>query len=204
MHCAQYFRRVDDESGQRYIKAIGKGLLKGHVQDGHLDLPILLRRADFRRGRPVSRVRSTVFHRHCTSIEGIGLDEIARKPSTAPDAYSATSDLAHALDVGGDYALPLRGEKHAWTPDEVTNLQHAVRGNSQDELSRYAAGRSMSSSERSVDHARPVRKPAENRTQADRSGSRLNRRQEIVKRFATGAMSMARFSRGALQPWRLR
>ena len=34
-----------------------QGPAEGHVEDGHLDLPVLLRRADFRRGRPVARVR---------------------------------------------------------------------------------------------------------------------------------------------------
>ncbi len=36
----------DYEIVKRYIKSIGKGLLEGDVQDGHLDLPVLLRRAD--------------------------------------------------------------------------------------------------------------------------------------------------------------
>ena len=44
-----------ERSLQRYIKRIDKGLLEGHVQDGHLDLSVLLRRADFRCRRPVTR-----------------------------------------------------------------------------------------------------------------------------------------------------
>ena len=40
------------------------------------------------------------------------------------------------LDVGGDYAFRLRGEDHAWTPDSVARLQHAVRGNSRAEFTR--------------------------------------------------------------------
>ena len=40
------------------------------------------------------------------------------------------------LDLGGDYAFRLRGEAHAWTPQSVAKLQHAVRGNS---LSDYKA-----------------------------------------------------------------
>ena len=41
-----------------------QGAAQGDVQDGHLDLPVLLRRADFRRGRAEGRVRRPVFHRH--------------------------------------------------------------------------------------------------------------------------------------------
>ena len=36
-----------------------QGPAEGDVQDGHLDLSVLLRRADFRRGRPASRTSST-------------------------------------------------------------------------------------------------------------------------------------------------
>ena len=38
--------------------------------------------------------------------------------------------LKTSLDVGGDYAMRIRGEAHVWTADTVSNLQHAVRGNS--------------------------------------------------------------------------
>ena len=31
------------------------------------------------------------------------------------------------LDVGGEYAYRLRGERHSWTPQTIGDLQHAVR-----------------------------------------------------------------------------
>ena len=42
------------------------------------------------------------------------------------------------LDVGGDYAFRLRGEDHAWTPESVAKLQHAVRGNLPAEYAAFA------------------------------------------------------------------
>ena len=42
------------------------------------------------------------------------------------------------LDVGGDYAFRLRGEDHAWTPESVSRLQHAVRGNNPAEYQLFA------------------------------------------------------------------
>ena len=36
------------------------------------------------------------------------------------------------LDVGGEYALRVRGEDHVWNAATVATLQHAVRGNSHD------------------------------------------------------------------------
>ena len=41
-----------------------QGHPQGDVQDGHLDLPVLLRRADFRRRRAEVGFRRQVFHRH--------------------------------------------------------------------------------------------------------------------------------------------
>ena len=46
------------------------------------------------------------------------------------NAYDGNPIFQDMLDVGGDYAFRLRGEAHAWTPDSIGKLQHAVRGNS--------------------------------------------------------------------------
>ena len=41
-----------------------QGTAQGDVEDGHLHLSVLLRRADFRRGRPEVGIRRQIFHRH--------------------------------------------------------------------------------------------------------------------------------------------
>ena len=46
--------------------------------------------------------------------------------------------LENLLDVGGEYAVRLRGEKHTWDSDNVKNLQHAVRSNNPDTYNEYA------------------------------------------------------------------
>ena len=46
--------------------------------------------------------------------------------------------LRSALEVGGEYAYRLRGEAHSWTPQTVSLLQHAVRGNARDKYDAYA------------------------------------------------------------------
>ncbi len=61
-----------DKAIKNYIKAVGKGLSEGHVQDGHLDLHVVLRRADLRGGRP-------------------GDDRWSTSTSAAPQAASAAS-----------------------------------------------------------------------------------------------------------------
>ena len=47
--------------GQALHQVDRQGPAQGHVEDGHLDLPVLLRRADLRRHRPVARRSSTAF-----------------------------------------------------------------------------------------------------------------------------------------------
>ena len=43
------------------------------------------------------------------------------------------------LDVGGIYQwYRLRGEEHAWTPQNVAQLQHAVRGNDPKNYEEFA------------------------------------------------------------------
>ena len=55
----------DYESSEELHQGDRQGHPQGDVQDGHLDLPVLLRRADLRRGRPRKRdFVDKVFHRH--------------------------------------------------------------------------------------------------------------------------------------------
>ena len=141
-------QRGPDAQALRSAEELHQGDRQGHaegdVQDGHLDLPVLLRRADFRRGRPVLRLRREIFHRHRHH------DRRHRPARKSPrnacarhrDAYGDNPIYRNMLDVGGDYAFRLRGEDHAWTPESVSRLQHAVRGNNPAEyqaLRRHAS-----------------------------------------------------------------
>ena len=42
------------------------------------------------------------------------------------------------LDVGGEYAYRIRGEKHSWSPSTITNLQKAVRINSRESFREFS------------------------------------------------------------------
>ncbi len=53
------------EGDRQALHQVGRqGAAQGDVQDGHLHLSVLLRRADFRRGRPEVGFRRGIFHRH--------------------------------------------------------------------------------------------------------------------------------------------
>ena len=58
-------RAADPQGGAEALhQGDRQGAAEGDVQDGHLHLPVLLRRPDLRRGRPQVELREEVLHRH--------------------------------------------------------------------------------------------------------------------------------------------
>jgi glutamate synthase (NADPH/NADH) large chain len=129
-----------------------------------------------------------------SAIEGVGLDEVAEETFRRhSDAFGSSPVLENSLDAGGELEFRLRGERHYWTPESVSTLQHAVRGNSRDRYRAFAATINDQSRRlmtprglfdlKAIDESIPLDEvePAE----------------EIVKRFSTGAMSFGSISREA-------
>src|SRR5690606_7007863 len=87
----------------------------------------------------------------------------------------------------------LRGEDHAWTPQTVANLQHAVRGNNFANYEEYARAINEQSERlltiRGLMDLRKAGRPLDL--------SEVEPAEEIVKRFSTGAMSFGSISREA-------
>jgi glutamate synthase (NADPH/NADH) large chain len=126
-----------------------------------------------------------------TNIEGIGLAQVAEEAERLHTAaFGDDPVLAKHLDAGGEYAFRVRGEEHMWTPDSIAKLQHATRTNSADTYKEYAklindqTRRHMTLRGlfeiKSVGAAIPLDK--------------VEPAKEIVKRFATGAMSLGSIS----------
>ncbi|MDP1630819.1 MAG: glutamate synthase-related protein [Caulobacter sp.] len=109
------------------------------------------------------------------------------------DAYSDNPIYASMLDVGGTYAFRLRGEHHAWTPETVSSLQHAVRGGRSDDYRTFAAAINEQS-ERLLTIRGLMRF---NYNETPVPIAEVESAAEIVKRFATGAMSFGSISREA-------
>ena len=109
------------------------------------------------------------------------------------DAYGDKAIYRNMLDPGGDYAFRLRGEDHAWTPDNVGRLQHAVRGNSSDEYKAFATSINEQSERLLTIRGLMQFKWAEQPIPVEEVEPAAN----IVRRFATGAMSFGSISREA-------
>ena len=109
------------------------------------------------------------------------------------DAYGDSPIYRTMLDPGGDYAFRLRGEDHAWTPESVARLQHAVRGNSSDEYKAFATGINEQSERLLTIRGLMQFKWADQPIPVDE----VEPAASLVRRFATGAMSFGSISREA-------
>ncbi|MEC7399028.1 MAG: FMN-binding glutamate synthase family protein, partial [Pseudomonadota bacterium] len=129
-----------------------------------------------------------------TTIGGAGLDEIAEEAVRRhAQAYGDSPLYEGMLDVGGIYQYRLRGEDHAWTPETVANLQHAVRGEKPDNYAAYAKAINEQSERLLTIRGLMELKPADQPIPLEE----VEPAAEIVKRFSTGAMSYGSISREA-------
>ncbi|MFL5120985.1 MAG: glutamate synthase large subunit, partial [Microvirga sp.] len=188
----------DYELVKRYIKSIGKGLLKVMSKMGISTYQSYCGAQIFDAVGLKADFVSKYFVGTHTRIEGVGLAEIAEETTRRhADAFSDAPVYKNALDVGGEYAYRTRGEDHAWTAESVSTLQHAVRGNS---LERYRAFAKIlnEQSERLLTLRGLFKiKSAEDEKRKPVPLDQVEPAKDIVKRFATGAMSFGSISREA-------
>src|SRR5580704_9668566 len=133
-------QRLDEkEIVKRYIKSIGKGILKVMSKMGISTYQSYCGAQIFDAVGLKSEFVAEYFTGTATRIEGVGLDQIAEETVRRHrDAFSDAPVYRGMLDVGGDYAFRVRGEDHAWTATTVSALQHAVRGNSYEMFRAFA------------------------------------------------------------------
>ena len=92
--------------------------------------PIAARRSSTPSGwRAISSRNTSPARRRRSRASGCERSPRRRCSGTGTPMATTRSTTTCSI-VGGDYAFRLRGEDHAWTPQSVAKLQHAVRGNS--------------------------------------------------------------------------
>ncbi len=182
------------EVQKNYIKAVGKGILKVMSKMGISTYQSYCGAQIFDAVGLSTPFVEAYFTGTATTIEGIGLAQVAeetvRRHATA---YGNNPIYRNMLDVGGIYGFRLRGEDHAWTPANVAHLQHAVRGNDPKNYAEFAASINDQSERALTIRGLMALKLAETPIPLDE----VEPAAEIVKRFATGAMSFGSISREA-------
>ena len=186
------------EAVKRYIKAIDKGLLKVMSKMGISTYQSYCGAQIFDAVGLAQAFVDQFFFGTATMIEGVGLAEIATETVRRHAiAFGDSPVYRNALDVGGDYAFRLRGEAHNWTPESVSLLQHAVRGNAQDKYRQYA--KLLNEQDEHLLTLRGLFR-IKGATEDGRAAVPLAEVEDaasIVRRFSTGAMSYGSISREA-------
>ena len=175
-----------------YVKAVGKGLSKIMSKMGVSTYMSYCGAQLFEAIGLSSETISKYFTGTPSRVEGIGVFEIAEEAIRMHKAaFSDDPVLKTMLDAGGEYAWRVRGEEHMWTPDVIAKLQHSTRANNWNTYKEYAqlindqSRRHMTLRglfEFKIDPAKAI------------SVDEVESAKDIVKRFATGAMSLGSIS----------
>lgn len=181
-----------DKAIYNYVKAVGKGLSKIMSKMGVSTYMSYCGAQLFEVIGLSTAVVDKYFTGTPSRVEGIGVFEIAEEAVRRhKEAFGTDPVLANRLDAGGEYAWRVRGEEHMWTPDAIAKLQHSTRANNWNTYKEYAqivndqSKRHMTLRglfEFKIDPAKAI------------ALDEVESAKEIVKRFATGAMSLGSIS----------
>ena len=183
-----------DKVLKNYMKAVDKGLLKTFSKMGISTLQSYQGAQIF---EAIGLNRSLVeryFAGTPSRIEGVGMEVLARE-ALMKHAFSLErpGESETELEVGGNYQYRVRGEKHMINPLTVSKLQHAVRQSRYDTYQEYADIVNQQNRDlytlRGMFDLRPAGPPV--------PLEEVEPASEIVKRFATGAMSFGSISKEA-------
>ncbi|MEM9884605.1 MAG: glutamate synthase large subunit [Bacteroidota bacterium] len=177
----------------RYNKAIGKGLLKIMSKIGISTLQSYQGAQIFEILGLNSEVVAKCFKGSVSRIEGIGFDGIAKEVLTRHKmAYPEQNITNPRLEVGGVFQWKRRGEAHTFNPQSIHLLQVSTRKNDYDTYKKYA---------KIINHqtekALTLRGLLAFRKGDSIPLNEVEPIENILKRFATGAMSFGSISHEA-------
>jgi glutamate synthase (NADPH/NADH) large chain len=183
-----------DKVLKNYMKAVDKGLLKIFSKMGISTLQSYQGAQIFEAvglSRPLVERYFTGTH---SRIEGVTLEVLAREALMKHHfALHLPAGSETELEVGGEYQYRVRGERHLLNPTTVSKLQHAVRSSDSKTFREFADTVNQQNREllmlRGILDLVPAGPPV--------PVEDVEPAAEIVKRFATGAMSFGSISKEA-------
>ncbi len=179
-----------EEALHNYQKAIGYGLLKVLSKMGISTLQSYQSAQIFEILGLSSKVVDKCFNGTTSRIEGLGFDELAKEVLVRHDlCYNKNFNR---LEVGGKYQWKLRGERHTFTPETIHLLQHSTKTNNHKLYKKYAEKINDQSKK-----ALTLRGLLEFKERVPVPIEEVESKEEIFKRFATGAMSFGSISHEA-------
>jgi glutamate synthase (NADPH/NADH) large chain/glutamate synthase (ferredoxin) len=193
----------DHDVAQRHVvKALGKGLLKTISKMGISTIQSYCGAQIFEAVGLDRQVVDRHFTGTASRIGGVGLDVLATEAlDRHARAWPARTD--ELLPVGGVYAWRREGEHHMWNPETISLLQHSVRaamngssnggapnGDARAKYDEYSRLVNDDAARRAA--LRGLLKFREDQTPVPLE--EVEPAKEIVRRFATGAMSLGSIS----------
>ncbi|MBV9226812.1 MAG: glutamate synthase large subunit, partial [Acidobacteriaceae bacterium] len=176
---------------KNYVKAVNKGLLKVFSKMGISTLQSYRGAQVFEAVGLNKALVEEYFTGTASRIEGIGLDVLAAEAIAKHRfAFRPLSDSETELAVGGEYQYRATGEYHLLNPLTVSKLQHAVQQGRYETFQEYAKLVDEQNEKlctlRGLMQLKKVPRPV--------PLDEVEPAAEIVKRFATGAMSFGSIS----------
>lgn len=178
----------------KYKKAICKGLLKVMSKMGISTLQSYHGAQIFEAIGLSPELVERYFTGTVSRISGIDLDVIAEEVRLRHlQAFPKRTQPANVLEIGSSYHFRAQGERHLWNPATISKLQNAVRAEDAKSYAEYARIINEQSDGSITLRGTWDLKPSNHPIPINE----VEPASEIVKRFATGAMSFGSISREA-------
>ncbi|WP_201288613.1 glutamate synthase large subunit [Sphingobacterium composti Ten et al. 2007 non Yoo et al. 2007] len=179
---------------KNYVKAVCNGLLKIFSKMGISTLQSYHGAQIFEVLGIDKSVVDKFFCGAVSRIGGLNLDDIAREALTKHwRSFEAPRNVKPLLPEGGIYQWKRRGEVHLWNPQTVHLLQQACRNNDYESFKKYSA--LINNQKEAMFTLRGLLDFAKHRNAIPID--EVEPASEILKRFATGAMSFGSISHEA-------
>ncbi|MCX6627716.1 MAG: glutamate synthase large subunit [Candidatus Solibacter sp.] len=184
----------DEKAMANYVKSVNKGLLKTFSKMGISTLQSYRGAQVFEAIGLSKSLVDKYFTGTSSRIEGVGLEVLAQEAILKHRyAFAPQTEFDTELEVSGNYQFRARGEYHLYNPETIQKLQQSVRTESFATFQEYAD--LLDNQTRQLCTLRGL---LEIKTAAEPVPlAEVEPAKEIVKRFATGAMSYGSISKEA-------
>ena len=179
-----------------YVKAVGKGLQKVMSKMGISTYMSYTGSQIFEAIGLAEDLVKKYFTGTASNIGGVGIFDVAEESIRMHQlAFGEDPTLTTMLDAGGEYAYRIRGEDHMWTPDSIAKLQHSTRSGPENGGYKTYKEYAHLINDQSTRHM-TLRGLFEFKLDPSKAIllDEVEPAKEIVKRFATGAMSLGSIS----------
>ncbi|HEY5647372.1 MAG TPA: glutamate synthase large subunit, partial [Pseudomonadales bacterium] len=183
----------DDDVVEAYRKATAKGMLKVMAKMGISTLQSYKGAQIFEAVGLADDVIERAFVGTASRVQGVGLEVLSEEMQRRHQiGYPSRAANVAVLPNPGDFHWRRHGDTHMWDPEAIADLQVAVRANSEEAYWRFSRHVNEETTRKAMLRGLLTFKPGANGGPIPIE--EVEPEQEIVKRFATGAMSFGSIS----------